>query len=306
MSAAPLLRRQEEEESTEEEDTHIYQRILPITPDAKYRLLFLETVAANANIGLTSDIPLSDEDYLQFFIRSIAKEVKALSASSGIPNFLTGRATELKLAKPNTLTSLLGVTPSAAPHYKNLSLNVRRPGKPQPPYIASALLVLEESVRALETGSPLAFGPLKDIPTTLFLYYRRPDGIIPTYSGHIFIQEAGPWLFFVSIYKSMFEEERGLSDRILDDVIAYAKAKGFVGVFTSPLESMKGTLVRRGVVPDEASGTYAMVFPTVAAAATGGAGTQGGGRRRLTRGRQTRRGRRKESRSSRRIRSRRH
>ena len=178
MSAAPLLRRQE---AVVEEpivtDTSIYQRRIPIAPDATYQSLFRETVAANTNRGLNTEIPLSDEDYLQFFVRALAKEVKALSASSGVPNFLTGRATELHQPKPNTLTSLLGVTPSAAPSYKSLSLNVRRPGKPQPPYIASALLVLEESVRALETGSPLASGPLKDSPATLFLYYRMQTGL---------------------------------------------------------------------------------------------------------------------------------
>lgn len=307
MSAAPLLRRVEPNEYTEEENTVIHMKMIPITPNVIYQSIFRESVAANANVGLETTIPLSEEEYLQFFAQAIAKEIKAIGASSGVPAFLEGRAKELKQTTPDTLETLFGKTPSASPHYKNLSLNARRPGKPQPPFIASALIVLEESIRSLVSGSPLTAGPLKDIPTTLFLYYRTPDGIIPVYSGHIFVQAIDSWLFFVSIYKSLFEDEKGLSDRILDDVIAYAKAKGFAGVFTSPLESMKSTLVRRGILPDATSKTYVMRFPEAARVATNGAGTtQGGGMLRLTRRRNPHRRRRQKRCSCRRIRSRCH
>ena len=246
----------EGEGTDDEDDTRIQVRRILIKPSEAYRSIFNDAASANTNIIMESDIPLDDADYQAFFVRAIAKEAKALSASSGV--------FESNISSSN--------------RYKAFSLNTLRPGKPQIPYIDSSI---QESLRAITKGAPVE-GYHEDKPTTLFLYYRKPDGIIPIYSGHIFVQPIGPWLFFVSIYKSMFEPEKGLSEMILDDVIAYAKAGGFIGIITSPLESMKSTLIKRGFVTDWGSGSYMLRLDRKNVA--GGAGvTQGGGRKRKNR-----------------------
>ena len=279
MSAAPIA-----------DDTRIQVRRILIKPNEIYRSIFNDAAAENTNNITESGSPLDDTDYQAlddtdyqaFFALSIAKEAKALSASSGIPNYLTEQSKDLNLTlvEPFTMANMFGSNISSANRYKALSLNTFRHGKPQIPYIGSSIIVLQESLRAITKGAPLRRF-LAEVPTTLFLYYRKPDGMIPIYSGHIFVQQTGPWLFFVSIYKSIFEPEKGLSNIILDDVTAYAKDHGFSRIYTLPLESMKSTLIKRGFVMDLESGLYMLQLDSKTAA--GGAGVTQGGRKRKSR-----------------------
>lgn len=272
----------------------LIKREIVITPDYKYyRDIFKAALSADNNAALETMIPTTDKEFLEFFARAIAKELKYILSSEVAP------AVWAEVGK--SPDKFFDVLPSSAFIYKERGLNVikdaEEAGKGRDPerrkaylkaVVHDSIIVLAESLRALYSGAPLKTLN-QDKPTTLFLYYRWVAGI-PVYNGHIFVQPFDavgselPMTFFVSVNRSLFAP-KGVSTQALADVEAYARSKGHVGIFTAPLRAMIRTLEASGFqkLDEEMFGVFGYVKFLPAAAATGGASastTVGGGRRR--------------------------
>lgn len=263
-----------------------------------------KALAENNDDMLKAARPATDEEFLDFFVLAIAKELKSIFSSEVAPEYWRHRGFSPQNyftdTKPYIATNL---TNNYKIHGLNAMKKNERPDKFEDEMMGKKFLldvlsdsyvVLTESLKAVYYGRPLDFFNY-DQPTTLFLYYRM-DGEAPIYSGHIFVQpsnELDPTVtntFFVSIYRSIFERFRGFSSRVIDDVEVYARAQGHKSIFTIPLTGMipilkkKGFVIKpkgeRNVVKDD---IYIKYFSSTNEGAVAGAGATGGRRKTLRR-----------------------
>lgn len=236
-------------------------RIIKIIPNAeKYISLFRESLIDNTNDILEKTlIPETDEQFLEFFTRAIAKEIKLIFNSTHKSANTSRRHFRI----------IYKALISNSQHYKDNGINnVVKTKTPEviSDYIIDSDIIFRECIQTLQYGTP-GSGYIKDFPTYLFLYYRQPSIYTsPIYSAHIFVQPRVVYkdLYFVSIYKSLHEKKRGISSCILDDVENYALKNKLLTIFTQPLKAMVKSLFNRGFkrVFRSAPGTEHQIGPS--------------------------------------------
>jgi hypothetical protein len=206
--------------------------------------------------------------------------IRVMKEHYGVPKSKITRtlAAQLKYIREK-LRRILGTLPSTAERYLdvlNSDFRKRKPWGADKPedepdyymsYLKSSITVLQEFIRVIRDGHPL-HNLFQRVPTTLFLYCRRERNGTLHYAGHIFTQivtgvppplfdflGAGrscpdpdtntlPYMFFVSIYKSLLDKEKALSARILADVEAAARENRCALMMTFPLPNMDQILVK--------------------------------------------------------------
>ncbi len=231
---------------------------IPIGGNRKrYQPLIESAVGADTNIELERSTPVSDTEWLDFFARALAKEIKLITTAD-------------PFIKP------------FFPKVANADSYRRNAGEIDDPISAGVICV--ETLNALYYGNPFDYGKGEDdpsfyvyrgLPVTLFLYYRQAAaGGVPRYVGHIFVmpkeiedyqkvaEDDDSFVYFVSIYKSVLEKAlRKFSDRVIADIIAYAKRLGeeYTSIVANPLPGpMEYILEKKGfqVLDRRVPGTF--------------------------------------------------
>lgn len=244
---------------------------IPIGGDKKRFQSILESaVGTDTNIELERAAPVSDAEWLDFFARALAKEIKLVTTADP---FMTAFFPKI----------------SSANSYK------RNAGEIEDPISSGVIFV--ETLNALYYGNPFDYGPGKDshymhmyreLPATLFLYYRQTAGL-PRYVGHIFVlpkeiedyqkvtYDDDSFVYFVSIYKSVLEKAlRKFSDRVIGDIIAYTKRLGeeYTSIVANPLPGpMEYILEKKGfqVLDRRVPGTFYIAHGNYVLPVKGGA-----------------------------------
>jgi hypothetical protein len=251
----------------------------------RYRHIISSVVGEDTNIELETITPTTDEEWLDFFARAVGKEIKLVN-NHNEDQFMSPFFPKISSAKS----------------YK------RNAGEIDDP--ASSAVIFVETLNALYHGNPFEYNDgkqnsfayiYKELPTTLFLYYRMTAGGVPRYVGHIFIlpneiedyqkvdYDDDSFVYFVSIYKSVFEKAlKKFSDRVITDIIAYTKRLGeeYTSIVTNPLPGpMEYILEKKGfqVLERRVPGTFYIANGNYVLPIRGGARQTRRRRRRKTR-----------------------
>ena len=219
------------EQAHVEEKGPILARAIPVIPDADiYKSIIDSSVSSNTNTELETEIPTTRQEWMDFFARAMAKEIKLVNSEKN-EQFILPVFPKMSNDKK----------------YKNLTALKKSKIEYIDDFIDDSNVIFMETLNVLYNGNPYKnlnknskfdiFKKYEDLPTTLLLYYRQLPGLIPIYSAHIFLlaRPKKKDLYFVSIYKSILETDRTLTTRILKDIEEYARLSGYTAIFTNPL-----------------------------------------------------------------------